>query len=58
MGIEVAAPEPVTPAPVDGAASAAVANDAGAARPKPAAKRRDAQRNPIQHVHFSSFIVQ
>jgi flagellar FliL protein len=58
MGIEVAAPEPVMSAPVEGAASAVVAStEPTTARPK-AAKRRDGPRNPIQHVHFSSFIVQ
>jgi flagellar protein FliL len=72
MGIEIAAPELVTPAPIaaSGAASAAASGAAAAsgvaapasgaavaqaAKPKP--HRRDA-RNPIQHVHFSSFIIQ
>jgi hypothetical protein len=44
------------------AASGASADGAStehvAAKPKPAGKRRDSQRNPIQHVHFSSFIIQ
>jgi flagellar FliL protein len=66
MGIEIAAPEPVTAAavaapPASAAAASAPASAtptevaASAAKPKP---RRAAQRNPIQHVHFSSFIVQ
>jgi flagellar protein FliL len=58
MGIEVAAPEPIAAAPVEGAASAVAAStEPTTAKPK-AAKRRDGPRNPIQHVHFSSFIVQ
>jgi flagellar protein FliL len=62
MGIEIAAPELVSPAPIaaSGAASAAASGAASgvlavAAKPKP--RRHDA-RNPIQHVHFSSFIIQ
>ena len=68
MGIEVLAPEPVTPAPVDIASSAAAAASAPAssvavaasATVKTKAPRRNlnAPRNPIQHVHFSSFIIQ
>jgi len=60
MGIEMAAPEPITTvAPVEGAASAVAAHvEHVAARPKTPGKRREAQRNPIQHVHFSSFIIQ
>jgi flagellar FliL protein len=71
MGIEVASPEPIAVAPVEVAASAAMATTAAsgasadaastehvAAKPKAAGKRRDGQRNPIQHVHFSSFIIQ
>jgi flagellar FliL protein len=80
MGIELAAPEPITPAPMEiaasavavasaasaasavsaaSAASAGAAADPAVAKPKPVAKRRlDLQRNPIQHVHFSSFIIQ
>ena len=68
MGIEVLAPEPVTPAPVDIASSAAAAASGAAsgvavaapAAVKPKAPRRNlnAPRNPIQHVHFSSFIIQ
>jgi flagellar FliL protein len=65
MGIEVATPEPVTMAPA--AASAAASGSAAsaaagviatdAAKPKPR-RRAENQRNPIQHVHFSSFIIQ
>jgi hypothetical protein len=80
MGIDMAAPELVTTAPVEVAASAvmAIASASGAsaalatiaasgasgveplsAKPKVVAKRRlETQRNPIQHVHFSSFIIQ
>jgi len=64
MGIEVASPEPITvapivAAPIEAAASAASAvADAASAKLKGAAKRHDGQRNPIQHVHFSSFIIQ
>jgi flagellar FliL protein len=46
-------------ASASGAASAIAVADAASAKPKAVAKRRlDSQRNPIQHVHFSSFIVQ
>jgi flagellar FliL protein len=58
MGIEIAGPELVTMAP--GGASAAAgagAADADAVRSKPR-RRAETQRNPIQHVHFSSFIIQ
>ena len=65
MGIEIAAPEPVTAAPADaasGAAASASANataaDAAASAKAKQRRRADAQRNPIQHVHFSSFIIQ
>jgi hypothetical protein len=33
------------------------ADAASAVKPKPR-RRADSQRNPIQHVHFSSFIIQ
>ena len=62
MGIELAPPEPVTAAPTAAAASGAASEAASgvkvaeAAKPKP--RRRDNVRNPIQHVHFSSFIIQ
>jgi flagellar FliL protein len=68
MGIEVPAPEPVTPAPSETATSAAAAASAAAsgvaasassaAKPKAARRNLNAPRNPIQHVHFSSFIIQ
>ena len=67
MGIEVATPEPVTMAPVAASAAASgsaasaaagvIATDATSAKPKPR-RRAENQRNPIQHVHFSSFIIQ
>jgi len=63
MGIEVATPEPVTMAPAaasaaaSGSAASAALSDAAAAKPKPR-RRAENQRNPIQHVHFSSFIIQ
>jgi flagellar FliL protein len=61
MGIELAAPEPITPAPAEHATSAAAAasaaESASAAKPK-AQRRRADMRNPILHVHFSSFIIQ
>jgi len=55
MGIEVAAPEPVTAAPGESASAAASA--AAAAKPK-ARRGAGAQHNPIVHVHFSTFIIQ
>jgi Flagellar basal body-associated protein len=68
MGIEVPAPEPVTPAPGEGATSAATAAsapasavdvaNAAAAKAKALRRNPNAPRNPIQHVHFSSFIIQ
>ena len=72
MGIEVASPEPVTMAPAavapaasaaasSGAASApagAIAADAAASAKAKPRRRAETQRNPIQHVHFSSFIIQ
>jgi flagellar FliL protein len=51
MGIEIAGPEPVTTA-----AGASAADVAPSAKAKP--RRRGEARNPIQHVHFSSFIIQ
>jgi len=63
MGIEVATPEPVTMAPAaasaaaSGSAASAALSDAAAAKPKPRRRSKN-QRNPIQHVHFSSFIIQ
>ena len=67
MGVEVLAPEPVTPAPGDVASSAAGASApasataiaaSAAAKPKSPRRNPNALRNPIQHVHFSSFIIQ
>jgi len=51
MGIEIAGPEPVTTA-----AGASAADVAPSAKAKP--RRRGETRNPIQNVHFSSFIIQ
>ena len=53
MGIEVLAPEPVTPA-----ASGADNSAQDEAPPKPKKARKNPVRNPVQHVHFSSFIIQ
>jgi flagellar FliL protein len=67
LGIELAAPEPITPAPGEHATSAAAAASGAAAAitpesastAKPKAPRRHADmRNPILHVNFSSFIIQ
>ena len=68
MGIEVAMPEPVTPAPVQAAsgvaasasaaASAIAADAAASAKPKAQRRNLNAPRNPILHVHFASFIIQ
>ena len=55
MGIEVAAPEPVTAAPGESASAAASA--AAAAKPK-ARRGAGGQHNPIVRVHFSTFIIQ
>ena len=66
MGIEIAMPEPVTSAPI--VAVAAVTTEAsGVEKPQDEApvkvkkamkKPGETSRNPIQHVHFSSFIIQ
>ena len=53
MGIEVVAPEPVT-----SAASAAEKSGQDEAPSKPKKAKKNAVRNPVQHVHFSSFIIQ
>ena len=78
MGIEVAAPEPITLAAGASrwrsAAMPALGRRAAprqrqrrsepsgdrrcAARSRSRARRAEGQRNPIQHVHFSSFIIQ
>jgi flagellar FliL protein len=65
MGIEIAAPEPVTviAAPASsavaasGASAPASGGEAMLAKAKPQ-RRLPGQRNPIQHVHFASFIIQ
>ena len=53
MGIEILAPEPVTTA-----ASGADKSGQDEAPPKPKKAKKGALRNPVQHVHFSSFIIQ
>ena len=64
MGIEVAAPEPVTPAPVVVAVAASgveklAQDEAVPAEIKKVVKKAgETIRNPVQHVHFSSFIIQ
>ena len=52
MGIEILAPEPVTVA-----AAASGAQDEAPVKTTRKAKK-GAVRNPVQHVHFSSFIIQ
>jgi len=52
MGIEIIAPEPVTVA-----AAASGAQDEAPVKTTKKAKKA-AVRNPVQHVHFSSFIIQ
>ena len=48
----------MTAAAVASAPASAIAVEAAAsAKPKPR-RRAETQRNPIQHVHFSSFIIQ
>jgi len=70
MGIEVASPEPVTAGVVAmaanagaaasgvGASASGVTADAAVAGKSKPRRRADNQRNPIHHVHFSSFIIQ
>jgi flagellar FliL protein len=64
MGIDVAAPEPIGAAMPSASAPAEAASGASAAAaPHEIAKvkpksQRATQKNPIQHVHFSSFIIQ
>ena len=59
MGIEVLAPEPVSRRRRRRAARAARARAADDAAPrKPKTREETAVRNPVQHVHFSSFIIQ
>jgi flagellar protein FliL len=58
MGIEIARPEPVTPAPGSEASGVEkVAQDEAPVKAKKA-KKTATVRNPVQHVHFSSFIIQ
>ena len=56
MGIEIAAPQPVTAVPEAIAASGA--EKPTAAAPPVAKKKGAVVKNPIRHVHFSSFIIQ
>ena len=59
MGIEILAPVPVSAAPMAVAGASGVdrtAQDEAPIRTKKAKKA--AVRNPVQHVHFSSFIIQ
>ena len=70
MGIEIVAPEPVTAAPALVAVAVAAAGVVGAeasgvekatqdeVKPKKTRKPGATVRNPVQHVHFSSFIIQ
>ncbi|MEO8526027.1 MAG: flagellar basal body-associated FliL family protein [Caldimonas sp.] len=62
MGIEIAPPETVTPAVVAVAASGTeklVQDEAAPAEIRKVVKKHaEAVRNPVQHVHFSSFIIQ
>ena len=50
MGIEILAPEPVAPAEKTGQDEAPMKTTRKA--------RKASVRNPVQHVHFSSFIIQ
>lgn len=54
MGIDIAAPEPVTPAQAEGGHD----DKPSAAAAKKPARKGTAVKNPLQNVHFSSFIVQ
>ena len=70
MGIEIATPEPVTAAPVAVAIAASVPaegasgvekaqDEAAPIKPKKVIRKPgETTRNPVQHVHFSSFIIQ
>lgn len=70
MGIEIATPEPVTAAPMAVAIAASVPSEAASGVEKPqdeaapiklkkaVRKPGETTRNPVQHVHFSSFIIQ
>ena len=60
MGIEIAVPEPVT-APVAAVVAASGAQDEAAPieiKKVVVKKPGETVRNPVQHVHFSSFIIQ
>ena len=58
MGIEIAAPDPVTPAPLVEGAGRSVQDEVPVKAVRPAKKPGETIRNPVQHVHFSSFIIQ
>jgi len=66
MGIDVPTPEPVMPAAMEATSAAAAGTsaaasavaDGAAVKPKTPRRNPNAQRNPILHVHFSSFIIQ
>ncbi len=64
MGIDIPAPEPVTAAPAAAASESASAPQRAASAEAAAShapvrpRRRELVRNPIQHVNFSSFIIQ
>ena len=68
MGIDIAAPMPVTMASASGAASGAASASAAASgaektmahadEPPAKKKHKETVKNPIQHVNFSSFIIQ
>jgi len=61
MGIDIAMPEPVTVAPVAAVVAASGAQDEAApVEIKKVVVKRPGEtvRNPVQHVHFSSFIIQ
>ena len=61
MGIEIAVPEPVTVAPVAAVVAASGAQDEAApVEIKKVVVKRPGEtvHNPVQHVHFSSFIIQ
>ena len=61
MGIEIAVPEPVTAAPIAAVVAASGAQDEAAPfeiKKVVVKKAGEIVRNPVQHVHFSSFIIQ
>lgn len=57
MGIDIAAPEPVQEKPAAAEGEGAKA-EVAEVKPKPAARKRSAEHNPVRHVHFSNFIIQ